>query len=294
MGFFGLLYAILGSKPEMVADSNLRVVEPPLRSPSAVLQSANLGKVDSIPAPELNNEVLLYEGEEFVTDNSVQEVEPESLVESAPVNESATLADVAEEDEYLSPIPLLETIVVLDDDAGMQLDMTEDEITQSVSELSTTDVSVIAGSDEFINLNLVETKPIEMVLIEGDDLILDDVNEGLSKFTAVVDTFAEKPALEPVATITFYSVSVTADDVAVSSVVMPDIDRELITGSDKVSLEYQATMKKLFSVKQQMAEADAENARLKAKFSSVVDQNRELAILIRDIDVKIKTLTASN
>ena len=293
LGFFGLIYVVLSSKPEMVADSKLRVEEPPLQSPSALIQSANLDQSIEINVSEAEFEALQDEGELVAT------------TEQAPIDqvveESVSPFADAEPVDYLKQVPLIETIVVLDGESTTQEELAENELSESISALSTTDVSVISASDEFINLNLVETKPIEMVLIEGDDLILDDVNEGLGKFESVIAVYTTKSEVSDelvqsadIDTIT--TVKEKPEEVfEVGSVIeVSDVDQELMMGTDKVSLEYQATMKKLLDVKRQMVAADAENARLKAKFSSVVDQNRELAILIRDIDVKIKTLTASN
>ncbi len=293
LGFFGLIYVVLSSKPEMVADSKLRVEEPPLQSPSALIQSANLDQSIEINVSEAEFEALQDEGELVAT---TEQAPIEQVVE-----ESVSPFADAEPVDYLKQVPLLETIVVLDGESTTQEELAENELSESISALSTTDVSVISASDEFINLNLVETKPIEMVLIEGDDLILDDVNEGLGKFESVIAEYTTKSEVSDelvqsadIDTIT--TVKEKPEEVfEVGSVIeVSDVDQELMMGTDKVSLEYQATMKKLLDVKRQMVAADAENARLKAKFSSVVDQNRELAILIRDIDVKIKTLTASN
>ena len=277
----------------MVADSKLRVEEPPLQSPSALIQSANLDQSIEINVSEAEFDALQDEGELVAT---TEEAPIEQVVE-----ESVSPFADAEPVDYLKQVPLLETIVVLDGESTTQEELAENELSESISALSTTDVSVISASDEFINLNLVETKPIEMVLIEGDDLILDDVNEGLGKFESVIAEYTTKSEVSDelvqsadIDTIT--TVKENPEEVfEVGSVIeVSDVDQELMMGTDKVSLEYQATMKKLLDVKRQMVAADAENARLKAKFSSVVDQNRELAILIRDIDVKIKTLTASN
>jgi hypothetical protein len=293
LGFFGLIYVVLSSKPEMVADSKLRVEEPPLQSPSALIQSANLDQSIEINVSEAEFDALQDEGELVATTE-------EALIEQVVEESVSPFAD-AEPVDYLKQVPLLETIVVLDGESTTQEELAENELSESISALSTTDVSVISASDEFINLNLVETKPIEMVLIEGDDLILDDVNEGLGKFESVIAEYTTKSEVSDelvqsadIDTIT--TVKEKPEEVfEVGSVIeVSDVDQELMMGTDKVSLEYQATMKKLLDVKRQMVAADAENARLKAKFSSVVDQNRELAILIRDIDVKIKTLTASN
>ena len=295
LGFFGLIYVVLSSKPEMVANSTLRVDEPPLQSPSALIQSANLDQAVEINVSEAEFEALQYQSELATT------AEAAITGQVAEVEESISPFADAEPVDYLKQVPLLETIVVLDGESTTQEELAENELSESISALSTTDVSVISASDEFINLNLVETKPIEMVLIEGDDLILDDVNEGLGKFESVITKYTTKPEVSDgliqsgdIETTTT-AIEKPEEVFEVGSVIeVSDVDQELMMGTDKVSLEYQATMKKLLDVKRQMVVADAENARLKAKFSSVVDQNRELAILIRDIDVKIKTLTASN
>ena len=294
-GLFGALYAFLDSKPEMVAHNNLRVEEPPLQSPRSVVQTLDTDLADSEESlvSTLNDAVL----EKEVERGFDQVVQPAVPISSAPLIKEEDDQQIASVDEAV-PEVITEAVpeVVTEESVTVQTDAFVADVDESVDQLSTTDVTVIDRSDDFINLNLVETKPIDMVLIEGDDLILDDVNEELSKFEHILPKSVDDAALEsPLAVLSDVVVDTPTEITPKPLVVeIPDVDQALMVGTDQVSREYQNTMSKLLNVKQQIAEADIENERLKVKFSSVVDQNRELAILIRDIDIKIKTLTASN
>lgn len=294
-GLFGALYAFLDSKPEMVAHNNLRVEEPPLQSPRSVVQTLDTDLADSEESlvSTLNDAVL----EKEVERGFDQVVQPAVPISSAPLIKEEDDQQIASVDEAV-PEVITEAVpeVVTEESVTVQTDAFVADVDESVDQLSTTDVTVIDRSDDFINLNLVETKPIDMVLIEGDDLILDDVNEELSKFEHILPKSVDDAAVEsPLAVLSDVVVDTPTEITPKPLVVeIPDVDQALMVGTDQVSREYQNTMSKLLNVKQQIAEADIENERLKVKFSSVVDQNRELAILIRDIDIKIKTLTASN
>lgn len=280
LSFFGLVYAFLGSSPEMVANSNHRIEEPPLQSPNSMILHASVVEDSVAPTPitSLSDESQAEELDSVNDANLTQFIEP---------------AQVYSEVEEIEDVKSLPETVVVDSGVEEQIDTIEEEPLESVSTLSSTDVVVIDSSDDFLNLNLVETKPISMVLVEGDELIFDDVNEGLSKFKSIIEKDSVEVATESVV-VEISDAVVESSDQKVVPIVIPDADQELMKGTDKISLEYQASMEKLLEVKQQMAEADAENEKLNEKFSSVVNQNRELAILIRDIDMKIKTLTASN
>lgn len=294
-GLFGALYAFLDSKPEMVAHNNLRVEEPPLQSPRSVVQTLDTDLADSeeLLVSTLNDAVL----EKEVERGFDQVVQPAVSISSAPLVKEEDDQQIASVSEAV-PEVITEAVpeVATEESVTVQTDAFVADVDESVDQSSTTDVTVIDRSDDFINLNLVETKPIDMVLIEGDDLILDDVNEELSKFEHILPKSVDDAALEsPLAVLSDVVVDTPTEITPKPLVVeIPDVDQALMVGTDQVSREYQNTMSKLLNVKQQIAEADIENERLKVKFSSVVDQNRELAILIRDIDIKIKTLTASN
>ena len=331
LGLFGSLYAFLSSQPEMVADNNLRVEEPSLEPPSLASKRAEFDESKFPGNPFLKDEGMAVSVEQLPVEDSIiesAEVEqvagvtseagvelvslevapevPETIGEQAVVTADSEQNNVKEtdelQDEKLAEAAEVEELaareMVVDTLAEKKADveLVEVDEVQLVDVPSTTDVSVIADVDDFIDLNLVGDAPLEMVLLEGDELILDDVNEGLSKFGALIDKSIAKSPVD----LSVDEVSEASDETVIqkspviATVMIPDADKALMTGTDKVSLEYQATMAKLVEVKQQVAEADAENSRLKEKFSSVVNQNRELAILIRDIDVQIKTLTAAN
>ena len=314
VSFFGLLYAFLSSQPEMVADTSLRVEEEPLHTPHFSAQaevevegekSVELGAVlDEVAAVKIDAPVL----NEIIAEDKSLTVEQLAVVNPNPFLDTADTEVDAVTVTQVDPVAPIETMVEEQDTKEVTAEVVEDGFEESdiaitgdierqsdddVSFHSTTDVAVIENSGEFLDLNLVETKPIEMVLIEGDDLILDDVNEGLGKFQSLISQTATGP---PAISVTeeVSSVELEKPPTVISAIEIPEVDEALMNGTDEISLEYQAVMAKLIKVKEQMVEADAENVRLKKKFSSVVDENRELAILIKDIDIKIKTLTTTS
>jgi hypothetical protein len=308
----------------MVANSSHRIEEPPLETPNSTTQRASLEESSVVSIPDMvdggQTEVLssaadvnpfqivepaqTYSEEEGVEyakstlpseDVEVEYVERTLSSEGEEVEHVEPVLSSEEEVEYVKPV-LSPEVVVLAPEDNTPAEGIKVEPLESISTLSSTDVVVIDRSDDFLNLNLIETDPLSMVLVEGDQLILDDVNEGLSEFQSITGKDLDETVIEPevVETSDIASEEIDQEQQLVVSIVVPDVDQELMQGTDKISLEYQASMAKLLEVKQQMAEADVENEKLKEKFSSVVNQNRELAILIRDIDMKIKTLTASN
>ena len=182
---------------------------------------------------------------------------------------------------------------------------------ESFINLTNAEVPLISEQQSgFLDLNLAEEEPIEVTLLEGDEIIIDDVNETLEKYqpqTAEVTT-QEESVSSGESDVT--SVSQTSMDIvspfgvsadnkrlreqASELVVLPSPDHELMNGTDAVSLEYQASYKKLESITDKLKAANEENSALKNQFSKVADDNRKLAQIIRDIDEKIKVLTVNN
>ena len=312
----------------MVADKRLIVEEEPLQTPS--FRAEQLGGDTLELSTELDNAVLaddeVIQSAESVNAELATNVssEPETLglidrSATSDINpfaadegyanieapEAPEVPEAPETMEEAAVVPQLETVLVIDE-SGQVADAMIAEAMDSpeLASVSTTDVAVIPSPDEFIDLNLVEEEPLEMVLLEGDELIMDDVNEEMGKYKAIVESVAQNEEVKDIALASEEASAPVTDATnpfaekevmsIATPIVIPEVDEALMSGKDPISLEYQSTMAKLLDVKQQMAEADAENARLKARFSSVVNQNRELAILIKDIDIKIKSLTAAN
>ncbi|RVU83941.1 hypothetical protein EOL70_14110 [Leucothrix sargassi] len=325
LGFFGLIYAFLGSSPEMVADKRLIVEEEPLQTPSfraeqfsgdtlelsTELDNAVLADDEVIQSAEsVNAELATNVSSEpealgLIDRSATSDINPFAADEGYANIEAPEAPEAPEAMAEAAVVPELETVLVIDE-SGQVADAMIAEAMDSpeLASVSTTDVAVIPSPDEFIDLNLVEEEPLEMVLLEGDELIMDDVNEEMGKYKAIVESFAQNEEVKNIA-LASEEASAPVTDVTnpfaekevmsiATPIVIPEVDEALMLGEDPISLEYQSTMAKLLDVKQQMVEADAENARLKARFSSVVNQNRELAILIKDIDIKIKSLTAAN
>ena len=171
------------------------------------------------------------------------------------------------------------------------------------------DVDVLPEQTGFLDLNLTETTSIDLKLIEGDDLILDDINEDLTKYQTVVATVAADPELVPE---TLESVEVelnyaTGDtagiEVAETSVLVsgetpepsvisiPDPDDELMNGVGELSEQYRETYAKLQLVASKLSRADEKNKALKGRFVEAASQNREMDEKINLINQKIIELT---
>lgn len=207
------------------------------------------------------------------------------------------------------PVESDEQVVAMDSEEGAVITAGTDEdtfINQTNSE-----VPLLSEQQSgFLDLNLTEEKPLEVVLLEGEDIIIDDVNEVLSKYQAPNEAVTTDVAVEPSDESPMASVSEVSMDIvspfglaaaqkgfgkqSADLVVLPDPDEVLMNGTDEVSLEYQSSYKKLQSITEKLKAANEENVSLKSQFSKVADDNRKLAQIIRDIDEKIKVLTASN
>ena len=203
-----------------------------------------------------------------------------------------------------------EEIATADEDP-MATIISDDSEGESFVNLTNSEVPLLSEQQSgFLDLNLVEEKPIEITLLEGDEIIIDDVNETLGKFQRLVSEVSNEessvPSSEPAVTsVSQVSMDMVSPfgtsannkslrDQASELVVLPSPDHELMNGTDAVSLEYQASYKKLESITDKLTAANEENSVLKNQFSKVADDNRKLAQIIRDIDEKIKVLTANN
>ena len=136
-----------------------------------------------------------------------------------------------------------------------------------------------------MDLNLNDVKPApEMVLVEGDQLIVDDINQALVSFDVGKAEIDEKVDPKVVATA----------QVKPSVFAAPDVDEALMEGDSEISKQYRATMAKLISINAKLRTADEENTQLQRQFEMSVMNNQQLAQIIRDIDDQIKTFTSTN
>jgi hypothetical protein len=146
------------------------------------------------------------------------------------------------------------------------------------------DVAIISDSSEFLDLNLGDAKPEqEMVLVEGDQLIVDDVNESLITYKS--DISEEASVDDSAVTIASSKPSVFA---------VPAIDENLMSGDSEISKQYRKIMSKLISINAKLRTADEENVQLRRQFEMSVLNNQQLAQIIRDIDDQIKAFTLTN
>ena len=146
------------------------------------------------------------------------------------------------------------------------------------------DVELIPDTSEFLNFNLAEAKPEQgMVLVEGDQLIVDDINQSITA-NGLIGAEGEQAENAP-AVISINKTSVFS---------LPEVDQSLMQGDSEISQQYRQTMTKLVSINARLREADEENANLKVQFEMSVDNNRQLAQIIRDIDDQIKSFTLTN
>jgi hypothetical protein len=147
------------------------------------------------------------------------------------------------------------------------------------------DVAIIPDQTEFLDLNLSEVKPSNgMVLVEGDQLIVDDINQALIGYDVEDTEVIEKNDAE---------VSVAPQPMA-SVFSAPDVDDALMQGDSEISKQYRETMAKLISINAKLRTADEENTQLQRQFEMSVMNNQQLAQIIRDIDDQIKTFTSTN
>ena len=130
-------------------------------------------------------------------------------------------------------------------------------------------VAVARGSEflEFDTAKMDQTlQPI--VLIEGDQLIVDEINEGLRRYQEKTDAPLNAKPIKP-------------------SVFAPE---ESIEGGQ----QYNQAMAKLISINTKLRAADEENATLQAQFHLVANHNKKLAQIIRDINDQIRSYTLTN
>jgi hypothetical protein len=304
LGFFGLIYSFLSSKPEIVSDTSMRSNEsvPPVATPilarSVVDGSDGSDRVVSAEEvrPEAQVPVVV-----------LSSPEPETSAEASEV--TSTILDVATEVSDVGPISsdIAEVFLEVED----ALDSAGEEQSAEPMLAVDSDVEILPEQTGFLDLNLTETTAIDLKLIEGDDLILEDINEDLTKYqTVVATTVAAQSELvaegqEPIsgeagavsngnAEVELAESAASADgereEPAVISI--PGPDDELINGVGELSEQYRETYARLQLVTSKLGRANEKNKALKSRFVEAADQNREMAEKINLINQKIIELTA--
>ena len=346
IGVFGLVYGFLSSRPEMVVDEALRVSEESRPELDHVMARSSAFKstepalsgetLSSIGSAGVGGERLVSEMQGSLdnneisvvgtSDNEVNVISTTTLendIAEPLQNHAAVTSGQASPDERESvQVTSVKDPFVNPFKSGARR-FTPEEIAQdnvvkseagklnpqraSLINPSNSDVALISEQSGFLDLNLTKTKPLEVVLLEGDEIIIDDVNETLDKYKPLakdVEEANDSAGKATVASIDGDGMGITSpvvlsdlDEVQDQSsglIVLPDLDEKLMNGTDAVSLEYQASYKKLKSITERLNEANEENKYLKNQFSQVAEDNNKLAQIIRDIDEKIKVLTVNN
>jgi hypothetical protein len=270
--------------------------------------SVDAGGSDPEPISSDIAEVLAEVEETVSTEDQLDQDEPVQEVLVQPETQEAMPAQqVVSENEQPSVEIAEEGSELASVESGF--DTTEEEQGTEPMLAVDSDVDVLPEQTGFLDLNLTETTSIDLKLIEGDDLILDDINEDLTKYQAVVATVAADPELVPE---TLESVEVelnsatgdTAEiEVAETSVLVsdetpepavisiPDPDDELMNGVGELSEQYRETYAKLQLVTSKLSRADEKNKALKGRFVEAASQNREMDEKINLINQKIIELT---
>lgn len=359
LGFFGLIYSFLSSKPEIVSDTSMRsnAPVPPVPTPaparSVVGESDGSDPVVSVEEvrPEAQVPVVVLSSPEPEIPAEATEVTSTVLDVTTEVSAAEPISsDIAEvfSEVAVSPPPLDPTELmqdaqaqpddpdevqnvssyqeVADDEQALvnNISQGEDEIASVEDALDSareaqsaepmlavdSDVEILPEQTGFLDLNLTETTTIDLQLIEGDDLILEDINEDLTKYqTVVATTIAAQSALvaevqAPISgeggTVSNGDAEVELAESAVSAggegeepavISIPDPDDALMNGVGELSEQYRETYARLQLVTSKLGRANEKNKALKGRFVKAADQNREMAEKINLINQKIIELT---
>lgn len=305
VGLFSLIlmvlaYGLLGNNSEIISDESLRIEEPAEPSMKADFE---------IESDDANTPVLMSDSqiksslESKLIDRPVANYR-EDLLANSEASAPAVISEVE------TPTALTEIESPFRNDAIERFEMNnkraegddsflsfelkaEAKVTQpQVLDTTTSgevaqfeqesDVSIIPDQTEFLDLNLTETKTApEMVLVEGDQLIVDDINQALVSYDLGA-TEDKESIQEPVA------------ENKASVFTTPEVDEALMQGDSEISKQYRTTMAKLISINAKLRTADEENTQLQRQFEMSVLNNQQLAQIIRDIDNQIKTFTSTN
>jgi len=263
LGVLGVLYSVLNTQPEMVANQTLRVMDE--------------------PHPEIDRIVKPLAGDEDLSTSSVFIARGVSI-------EPVLMKQGAER-----------LVEVLHDASSQEVELESAFLVDSIAPLE-----ALPDQEAFVNLNLVEEKKLASpVLLEGDEEIIDEVSKALGQYQQLIEAVSQ-PQLaskekKQVTVSQESDPSAQQESVDMSEVsamnrglVMPKVDKNLMQGTDAVSLEYQASFKKLKEVRLKLVQADVENESLNKQFDLIADDNRKLAQIIRDLDVKIKAIRITN
>jgi len=346
--FMGLVYSLFNAKPEIISDESLRIEEPAIPGIESQIERAVNASMRSDPIAniEIESSAESAMDEKIAADlpeNSAQESSGmESIVElddgsqsvspfgddvNSPVSES--IAELDDSSQSVSPFgddvnpPAVSSSEVLatnqdgfvtfDNTADDKEDIAVSKSSNGAVETQKDDIDIVTDTSKFLDLNSAEVESVkpEMVLTEGDQLIVDDINQSLSKYKSVISENTKKKMVKQnkVKTVALNpkvkaknqesskdgneTVSVTMSKKP-SVFTMPEVDESLMAGDSEISKEYRQTMSKLISINAKLHDADEENAQLKTRFEIVVSQNRQLARIIRDINSKIDSYTSTN
>ncbi len=321
--FLGLVYGLFGAKPEIISDDSLRIEEPVIPGLDAQVKRAmEASTPQSIPVSDaqqsipvgdtplggsfdkdLTSQSLSGSQEIAVSDEAQTAQQPvqAGIVDVAVDKPKVPRADISSSVNPFKSDPMAQPVQPVADNEAVEgkgdflvLDRSEDPGVANASE------PLVPNASDFIDLNLDEVEPSipNTVLQDGEQFIVDDINEGFSKLNA--DSSDEKD--EASKDLTLAEEVASDKDAPVAEVfpfepsafVMPKIDPELMQGNSEISKQYRETMNKIISINAKLRDADAENADLQVQFEMAVDQNRQLAQIIRDIDTQIKALTVTN
>ncbi|PID46309.1 MAG: hypothetical protein CSB47_05120 [Proteobacteria bacterium] len=303
--FFGLIYIFLNSRPEMVIDDNLRVPEASNPELDRIMGGPSSHKADQQPSQEANTPVIAPKR----TEQLAEQDNTDEQATDAAQPESQELAGESLAQEVINTAPVeqataevVATAPPVNQEHGSAEPPAPDTATSNYA-----DVLLLSDQEGFIDLNLTEVKPIKLTLLEGDDIIIDDVNEKLGRYSPSVvannSRSSEHGDQENVQLVTIQEVEHPSDKTDLIQVedwgdedsqpdfmVLPEPDQALMNGKDAISLEYQASFKKLSLVISRLKAANEEHVQLQHQFDEAASESQRLSQIIRDVDAKIKRL----
>ena len=324
--FMGLVYSLFSTKPEIISDESLRIEEPAIPGlESQVERAENIRMnrpsiIDSDEPAASFHERALGDGVEKSNFASLAQA-PTKVVEADPtptlivINEAELPKSAADEQldkeastlkgQLMQPANPFSNEMQVEDENTNRVASEQDgfltfekiadsEASGSIEGHKTEQLSGIAvpgDTSGFLDLNLAEvkSKPLKLRRVDGEQLILDDINNGLTQYQSTTGSkgldrvVADEKKIVPKPFTTKPSVFN-----------MPEMDESLMQGDSKISQQYRQTMSKLISLNAKLQTADEENTELRAQFEIAVSQNRQLAQIIRDIDNQIKAYTLTN
>lgn len=331
--FVGLVYSLFSVKPEIIADENLRVQEPELPSmksqverainpngsdPLALSVSQTVSPFDNQlvdkPVMSYREEIVSLSDGEFKKnslDNEWREL-PEAIADELvaenkepnadlPTKTAAAESRAKQKEDFEAMVaqsvsPFRDDAIVQSSEGAQKPDRGDDKFLTfngydssagvNISE-SVDDLSLEQSSDEIIapdNSGFLDLNQKKAMLKKGDQLIVDDINMKLGKYTV------HAPEASEAEEVIVAKIPSTKPSVFSAS----ETDQKLMRGDSKFSKQYRQTMTKLISINAKLRDADEKNVELQGQFEMAVSQNRQLAQIIRDIDIQIKAFTLTN